>query len=83
VADRVLLSITPAKAPGHYDMMMAVSSGDLKTVEMTVSQTEVDGLMFSLRPWMAALVARVSVFGSLDPAEDDVAPVPFTPRRVA
>lgn len=80
MADRVLLSITPAKAPNHYDMLLVVGP---KNVETVITQDEVDALMISIRPWTAALLARVARFGSLDPAEDDVAPVPFTPRRVA
>ena len=81
MADRVLLSITPAKAPDRcYDMLLVVGP---KNVETTITQDEVDALMISIRPWTAALLARVAKFGSLDPAEDDVAPVPFTPRRVA
>ena len=80
MADRVLLSITPAKGAGHYDMLLVVGP---KNVETVITQDEVDALMISIRPWTAALLARVARFGSLDPAEDDVAPVPFTPRRVA
>lgn len=80
MADRVLLSITPAKGADRFDLLMVVNS---KNVETVITQDEVDALMISIKPWTAALLARVARFGSLDPAEDDVAPVPFTPRRVA